>query len=282
MMLVVPPNPGDPYLNGPLPPEADDFQVAALAIARAIRAINNNQRAGDGAEFITHLLATVAANLGSSDAVTAGRPGSWEAAGVGDLLRSTVGYDDEYLLTYRTEPVEVVVNPVYELEDLGLFETYEASIDHIGRALFGDRWSPSRDRLTLDQLQQIEDIEEQLVELEKRDRDEYQQRFAATVRARFEQLRTEDPHRYPEHLTNTVRFADADASSDDLTDGWGSDLASQLYQHARKHTPLPGCNTQPDRTGGQSHAKRLLDAGNWPHLRIPELTVYGLPTSEEN
>jgi hypothetical protein len=177
----------------------DEFQVAATAITRAIRAINNNQRGGDGAEFITHLLATVAANLGSTEAVTAGRPGSWEAAGVEGLLRSTVGYNDEYLLTYRTEPIEIVVNSVYELDDLGMFETYEASTAHIGQALFGDRWSRSRDRLTLDELEQIEDIEELLVELEKRDRDEYQQRFAATVRARFEQLRTEDPHRYPEH-----------------------------------------------------------------------------------
>jgi hypothetical protein len=76
--------------------EQDDFQVAVTAVTRAIRAINNDQRGGDGAEFITHLIATVAANLGSA----AGRPGSWEAAGVGDLLRSTVGYDDEYLLGF--------------------------------------------------------------------------------------------------------------------------------------------------------------------------------------
>ena len=221
-----------PTNDTPTTAEPDDFQVAVTAVTRAIRAINANQRGGDGAEFITHLLATVAANLGSSDAVTAARPRSWEAAGLGDLLRSTVGYDDEYLLTFRTEPIEIVVNSIYALDDLGMFETYEASTDHIGRVLFGDRWSPSRDRLTLDQLEQIEDIEEQLVELEKRDRGEYQQRFAATVRARFEQLRTEDPGRYPEHLTIAVRFADDNASTDDLTDGWGIDLASLLYQHA--------------------------------------------------
>lgn len=263
--------------------EPDDFQVAVTAVTRAIRAINANQRGGDGAEFVTQLLATVAANLGSSDAVTAGRPGSWEAAGVGDLLRSTVGYDDEYLLTNRTEPIEIVVNSIYELDDLGMFETYEASTGHIGQVLFGDRWSPSRDRLTVDQLEQIEDIEEQLVQLEKHDRDEYQQRFAATVRARFEQLRTEDPGRYPEHLTITVRFADDNAGNDDLTDGWGSDLASQLYQHARETTPLPGSNTAPDCTAGQRHADTLLAAGHWPHLRVPTLARYGTPNrTDEN
>lgn len=146
--------------------EPDDFEAAVAAVTRAIRAINDDQRPGDGAEFITHVLATVAANLGSTDALIMSRSGSWEAAGAQDLLRSTVGYDDEFLLTYRTEPVEIVVNSVYELDDLGMFETYEASTGHIGQVLFGDRWSRSRDRLTLDQLEQIGDIEEQLVELE--------------------------------------------------------------------------------------------------------------------
>jgi len=259
--------------------DPDDFDVAVTAVTRAIRRINADQRAGDGAEFIAHLIATVAANLGSSDAVTAARSGSWEAAGVQDLLRSTVGYDDEYLLTYRTEPVEIVVNSVYELDDLGMFETYEASTSHIGRGLFGDRWTQPRDRLTLDELEQIEDIEELLVELEKSDRAEYQQRFAATVQARFEQLRTDEPHRYPEHLKVTVRFTDGtDSSTDDLTGGWGSDLASLLYQHARETTPLTGTDNAPDWTAGQRHADTILAAGHWPHLRIPALAHYATPT----
>ncbi|TCN36849.1 hypothetical protein EV644_11213 [Kribbella orskensis] len=202
---------------------------------------------------------------------------------MGDLLRSTVGYDDEYLLTYRTEPVEIVVNSVYELDDLGMFETYEASTNHIGQVLFGHRWTPSRDKLTLDQLEQIEDVEELLAELEHRDRAEYQQRFTATVHARFEQLRTDEPQRYPEHLTVTVRFADEDASypisNDDLTDGWGSDLGSLLYQHARETTPLPGTDTAPDWMAGQRHADTVLAAGHWPHLRIPTLAHYGVPTN---
>jgi hypothetical protein len=284
MMPVVPPNPDDPYLNGPLPPEPDDFQVAASTVTRAIRAINAGQRGGDGAEFVTHLLATVAANLGSSQAVTAGRPGSWEAAGVGDLLRSTVGADDEYLLTYRTEPVEVVVNSVYELDELGMFETYEASTSHIGRALFGARWSQSRSLLSREELGQIEDAEELLVDLEKSDRAEYQRRFAATVQARLEQLRADDPDRYPEHLTVTVRFTDTDENGSyesrnaELTDGCGNDLASLLYQHARATTPLPGTDTAPDWTAGQRHAATVLAAGHWPHLRSPALAAYGTPT----
>lgn len=288
-MLVEPPNPDDPNLNGPLPealpPEPDDFQVAATAVTRAVRAINAGQRPGDGAEFITHLLATVAANLGSTGAVTAGRPGSWEAAGVEGLLHSTVGYNDEYLLTYRTEPIQIVVNSIYELDDLGMFEAYDASLNHIGHALFGDRWTPSRDRLTLAELEQIEDVEYQFIQLEKRDRAEYRQRFTATVQARLEQLRAEDPSRYPEHLTITVRYADDTNDTDqfpggrspDLTDGWGIDLASILYAHARETTPLPGTDTAPTWTPGRTHTDTLLADGHWPHLRVPPLAHYGRP-----
>jgi hypothetical protein len=294
-MLVVPPNPDDPYLSGPLPPEPDDFQVAATAVTRAIRAINAGQRPGDGAEFITHLLATVAANLGSTEAVTAGRPGSWEAASVEGLMHSTVGYHDEYLMTYRTEPIEIVVNSVYELDDLGMFEAYEASLNHIGQTLFGNRWSQSRDQLTVAELEQIEDAEGPLVELEQRDRAEYRQRFTATVQARLEQLRAEDPSRYPEHLTITVRYADdtndtndsdhlPGGGSPDLTDGWGIDLASILYAHARETTPLPGSDAAPTWTPGRTHTETLLADGHWPHLRVPQLAHYGTPssTSEEN
>jgi hypothetical protein len=259
----------------------DDFEVAVTAVTHAIRAINADERPGDGAEFIAHLLATVAANLGSSDALVAARPGSWEAAGVEGLLRSTVGYNDEYLLTYRTEPIEVVVNVVYELDDLGLFEIYEASINHIGRALFGPRWSQSRGQLTIEELEQIETIEEQLAELEQRNRAEYQQRFAATIHERFQHLRDDAPDQYPDHLTLTVRFADHTSDHTELTDGWSTALESQLYQYAREHTPLPGSDAAPDWSIGHSRATALLAAGHWPHLRIPALAHYGTPETDQ-
>ena len=69
------------------------------------------------------------------------------------------------------------------------------------------------------------------------------------------------------------------ASNNDLTDRWGSDLASILYEHARGTTTLPGSDTAPDWEAGQRHADTLLAAGHWPHLRIPTLTHYGTPTT---
>ncbi len=63
----------------------------------------------DWAEFVTLALAASAANVGGVDAALAGRPGSWEAAGVEALLHSTVGDDESDLWRHRTEPLTVRV-----------------------------------------------------------------------------------------------------------------------------------------------------------------------------
>jgi hypothetical protein len=54
----------------------------------------------DFAGWLAAVLSTVAAQLGSSDALTAGRPGSWEAALVDQLVKGTAGHGDEYLSAY--------------------------------------------------------------------------------------------------------------------------------------------------------------------------------------
>jgi hypothetical protein len=69
----------------------DYTRQAATAITRAARAEH------DFAGWLAHVLADVAGRLGSSDALTAGRPGSWEASLVDQLVKGTVGYGDEYL-----------------------------------------------------------------------------------------------------------------------------------------------------------------------------------------
>jgi hypothetical protein len=61
----------------------------------------------DWAEFATLALAGAAANVGSTVKILSGRPGSWEAARIGEVLQSTVGADDEHLLGHRTEPIVV-------------------------------------------------------------------------------------------------------------------------------------------------------------------------------
>jgi hypothetical protein len=100
------------------PSEPTEFQVKreaarkaaveALTAAARLRHPDNGQL--DFAEFAAHVLASVAANVGGVDRLLAGRPGSWEADKVGDLLYSTVGHDEEYLLQHRSEPVVIHLN----------------------------------------------------------------------------------------------------------------------------------------------------------------------------
>ena len=74
-----------------------DYTTAAhRAILQAVR----DER--DFGGWLAGVLATVAADLGSTEALTAGRPGSWEAEHVRGLVNGTVGWDDEYLDHYKT------------------------------------------------------------------------------------------------------------------------------------------------------------------------------------
>ena len=66
-------------------------QAATAAITRAARFEH------DFAGWLAAVLADVAGQLGGADELTAGRPGSWEASFVDQLVKGTVGYGDEYL-----------------------------------------------------------------------------------------------------------------------------------------------------------------------------------------
>jgi hypothetical protein len=72
-------------------------RAAVDALTRAV------DKEHDFPGWLAGVLARVAARKGSSDALTAGRPGSWEAALVDQLVKGTVGHDDEYLPDYRDD-----------------------------------------------------------------------------------------------------------------------------------------------------------------------------------
>ena len=52
---------------------------------------------------VASALASVAAELGSTAALVASRPGSWEAAHILQLVHGTVGWEDEYLAEHKME-----------------------------------------------------------------------------------------------------------------------------------------------------------------------------------
>lgn len=60
----------------------------------------------DWAELVTLAVAGAAANVGSIEEALAGRPGSWEADSVRQMLQATA-FDDKGLLKHRTEPVAI-------------------------------------------------------------------------------------------------------------------------------------------------------------------------------
>ena len=76
-------------------PEQSYTDRATTAIVDAVREEH------DFSGWLAQVLATAAAQMGSSAALTAGRPGSWEADLVQRLVRGTVGWDDDYLDTYK-------------------------------------------------------------------------------------------------------------------------------------------------------------------------------------
>jgi hypothetical protein len=79
-------------------PEPTYTDRATIAILDAVRAEH------DFGGWLASVLATAAAELRSSTALIAGRPDSWEAGLVEQLVRGTVGWDDDYLANYAKEP----------------------------------------------------------------------------------------------------------------------------------------------------------------------------------
>jgi hypothetical protein len=80
--------------NPDLPTGAEDAAVVATLVKAATCGL-------DFGGWLAGVLATAAAQLGSTEALLASRPGSWESAAIREFLHSTVGYDDEHLMDYR-------------------------------------------------------------------------------------------------------------------------------------------------------------------------------------
>jgi hypothetical protein len=71
----------------------------------------------DFADLIAGILSSVTANVDGVEALLAGRPGSWEADLVHQLVAGTVGWDGEYLPLHRTEPIRVDIDTAALLYD---------------------------------------------------------------------------------------------------------------------------------------------------------------------
>jgi hypothetical protein len=80
-------------------PDANNGDYTREAHAAILAAVREQHDFGG---WLAGVLATVAADLGSTEALTAGMPGSWEAEHVRGLINGTVGWGDEFLADYRS------------------------------------------------------------------------------------------------------------------------------------------------------------------------------------
>lgn len=87
-----------------------DTTVATLTAA--VRLDHPQRGPADFADFLASALGAVAGNVGSTERITAGRPGSWESDLLAQLVNGTVGYDSspQELAQRRTIPVVVRLN----------------------------------------------------------------------------------------------------------------------------------------------------------------------------
>lgn len=181
----------------------DEILAAAVAVLTEAARLTWSHTDDDGAitthradwaEFVTQVLAGVAANVGGIEPALAGRPGSWEADHVRNLLASTVGHDEEYLLEYRTEPLVVKLCVDQILCDLGAWKAYDDAQQELYRRYVAigipTATTPEADVVLTPatdeqerQCDELADLEERLEQQRERDWAAYGQALKANVEA---------------------------------------------------------------------------------------------------
>lgn len=125
---------------GSEPDPIADAIAALTTAARRERTIgagtpNEHTEPVDFGEIACHVITAVAANVGGVEALLAGRPGSWEADYVRQIVQSTAGDDDTELMRYRTEPVRIEVDIEAVFYDFGLTDLYDRDVNELDNRL---------------------------------------------------------------------------------------------------------------------------------------------------
>lgn len=254
----------------------------------------------DFAGIACHVLTAVAANIGSVDELLAGRPGSWEAALIRQVVEGTAGTDDRDLLAWRTEPVRLALDVEAVFEDFGLYQLYEDAAEELGRRvdaaadalweavataeerdrlaalqadmpqLGGPEWDSDPDRVTA----MYEEAGKIIKAVEERAAESAHPLAAALIEARsaadaVEARWEQDQADYAEAYKETVGrlLAERGVSvgvevsvNQALDVPEWDELADELESAARSATPLPMTGTAPDWSGG-TPADALRRAG---------------------
>ncbi len=125
--------------------DTDLYTDTITMLTRAATRYHADGTTADFADFLTQVLAATAANVGGPDRLVAGRPDSWEAGHLDELLRGTMGNDRADWLWFRTEPVTVSLNVAELIEDdlthpglMGIDEALESLGRHYESAADAD------------------------------------------------------------------------------------------------------------------------------------------------
>jgi hypothetical protein len=211
------------------------------------------------------VVAGAAANLGGIEELLAGRPGSWEAHYVRELLTATVGHDEQYLHSYRTEPLTVRVHVDDVLTDLGYADLYYLDADIELNRREDAIYAAAPAGLSVEQHAALTQLEQ------LRDRVDAQRRAGWTGygSAFAENVRRVAAETLP-GLAVPVDVLVEHEWRNDL--GSGADCTSlefRLWERARELTPLPGSgiplNEYP---AGADIAQAERDAGRTPLARL--------------
>jgi hypothetical protein len=220
----------------------------------------------DWAEFVSLGLAGAAANIGGIENVLAGRPGSWEADAVRSLLTATVGYDEQQLLTHRTDPVVVSINVDDMMVDLGAWQAYDDACDALQRR-YDDLGLPDVRRTSGSAQQvlaslatatpeqehgceQIAELEDRLEQQRQQDWVAYGAALATHIQAQVTQI---EGLRVPVVVHVDVDPDPASSQTGTWGSGVGESLSERLLNAAVEATPLPG--------HGRTPLERLDQAG---------------------
>lgn len=110
--------------------DADLYTDTITALTRAATR-SSSSGTPDFADFLAHVLAATAANVGGPDQLVAGRPGSWECSAIDRLVRGTMGDQPDDWTWCRTQPVVIPLNVAELIED----ELHHPSLMGLGEAL---------------------------------------------------------------------------------------------------------------------------------------------------
>lgn len=213
--------------------EAGLYTDAVTMLTQAATRRDSHGGPRDFADFLAHVLAATAANVGGPDQLLAGRPGSWEASYVDGLIRGTMGSQPEDWCWYRTQPVVVPLNVAELIEDevlhpglMGLgeaLETFDRDFDPIAGDPDTDAWDHGLHMITTRYTEQY-----QL----------YAQRFtlAATLFASQIPGLTADVHVEADTDPNSHWWSGTATTNPHNTN---DPLVQQLWCAAHDTTPLP-------------------------------------------